>query len=175
MTMLQICLFFMVVFVSLYLYGQMRMQPLEEQMDKLNQDIARMNAQLGRVEANVAGTSNSKLLENEIARLGNELEKRRQIQTLLSSRQIGNTEGLSVYLESFARQHVQGIWLTSFTIGNGGKALGLKGKTLSSELVPVYITRLANEQVLRGTSFNVMELVQPTEPAGQMDFYVSTN
>lgn len=174
-TMLQTGVFFMVVFTLIYLYGQVRMQPLEEQMAKLNHDISQLNAQLGRLEVKASGSSNSKLLENEIVKLGSEVEKRRQIQTLLSSQQVGNTKGLSVYLESFARQHVQGVWLTGFTIGDGGKALGLKGKTLSSELVPVYITRLANEQSMKGTSFNVMELVQPEEPSDPMDFYVSTD
>lgn len=174
-TMLQICAFFVVVFTSLYLYTQMRLQLLQEQMDRVNHDISQMNIQMSRREAKTPVVSNSKLLENEIAKLGGELEKRKQVQALLSSQQVGNTSGLSVYLESFARQHVQGMWLTGFTISSGGKMLGLRGKTLYSELVPVYIAKLADELPLKGTSFNVMELSLPAEPTSQMDFYVSTN
>lgn len=174
-TMLQTSVFFLVVLTSLYIYGELKMQPMQEQYDQVNQDLAQMQGQIARLESKAPAASASKLLENEIEKLGAELEKRKQVQELLASQQVGNTKGLSIYLESFARQHVQGIWLTGFNISNGGKLLGLRGKTLSSELVPMYIARLADEKALSGTAFNVMELVQPQDPAGQMEFYVSTN
>jgi hypothetical protein len=174
-TMLQVSALFLVVLFSLFLYGQMKLQPLKQQLDRINTDTASLNLQLAKLEAQLPGASKSKLLENEIAKLSGELAKRKQIQELLTSRTAGNNEGLSAYLEAFARQHVQGIWLTRFTIANGGKSLGLQGKTLSSELVPVYIEKLAAEALLKGTSFNVMELVRTMEPSSQLDFRVSTN
>jgi len=93
----------------------------------------------------------------------------------LSSRSIGNADGMSGYLEAFARQHVQGMWLTKIAVANGGKRLDLNGKTLSSELVPAYMEKLAGESLLNGMSFNVMELTRPLEPSNQLEFYISTN
>jgi hypothetical protein len=174
-TMLQVSALLLAVLGSLYFYGEMKLQALQAQLVRLNTDLVTLNVQLGRLEAQLSGESKSKLLENEIARLSNELTKRMQVQELLTTRTAGNTEGLSAYLEAFARQHVQGIWLTRFTIANGGKSLGLSGKTLASELVPVYIEKLSGESLLQGTAFNVMELTRPVEPPGQLDFLVSTN
>jgi len=173
--MLQICALFLVVFAGLYFYGQTKLQPLQEQLRKLNTDMAQLNAQMVRLETRQTSETGSKLLENEVARLTNELAKRREIQQLLSSRSLGNTAGLSDYLEAFARQHVQGLWLTRISVANGGKNLALQGKTLSSELVPAYLNKLADESVLNGMSINVMELVRPVEPANALEFRISTN
>jgi Tfp pilus assembly protein PilN len=173
--MLQICALFLVVFAGIYFYGQTKLQPLRDQLQKLNTDIVQVNAQMTRLENQQAVESGSKLLENEIARLSIELTKRKEIQELLSSRSLGNTAGLSDYLEAFARQHVQGLWLTRITVANGGKNLALEGKTQSSELVPAYLGKLAGESVLNGMSINVMELNRPLEPAASLEFRISTN
>lgn len=173
--MLQICVLFIVVFASIYLYGQAGIQPLDEQHTRLSADLGQLNAQLVRLDNRKADDANSKLIENEIARLTRELEKRKEIRELLSTRTLGNTQGLSAYMEALARQHVQGLWLTKITVTNGGKNLGLQGKTSSSELVPLYIGKLAGEQVLNGMSFNVMELSRPAEATNALEFNVSTN
>lgn len=173
--MLQICGLFIVVFMSIYLYGQAKQQPLREQYDKLGADMVQLNLQLGRLAGRDNEAAGSKLLENEITRLENELEKRREMQQLLAGRTLGNSEGMSAYMEAFARQHIQGLWLTKFTVQDGGRNLGLQGKTRSSELVPRYLEKLAGEQVLNGISFNVMQLSRPDEPTNTLDFNVSTN
>lgn len=175
LAMLQICAFFFVVFISLYLYGQITLQPLQEQTARLEQDLRTMGTQLAKLESQRPPESGSRLLENEIARLSNELAKRNQVQNVLSSEAIGNADGMSGYLEALARQHVQGMWLTRIVVANGGKHLGLHGKTLSSELVPRYMEKLASEGLLNGMSFNTLELTRPAQPSSQLDFYINTN
>jgi len=175
LAMLQICAFFFVVFISLYLYGQIKLQPLKEQVVRLEQDVRTLGTQLAKLESQGSGEAGSRLLENEIARLDNELVKRKQVQNVLSSQSIGNADGMSGYLEAFARQHVQGMWLTRIAVANGGKRLDLNGKTLSSELVPAYMEKLAGERLLNGMSFDVMELIRPVERSNQLEFYISTN
>ncbi|MEX2353014.1 MAG: PilN domain-containing protein [Gammaproteobacteria bacterium] len=174
-TMLQICALFVVVFTGIYVYGEMKLQPLRTQLANLDRDLRQQNAEMAKLEGRQTGESGSRLLENEVTRLTNELARHQRVQTMLSSRAMGNTRGLSGYFEAFARQHVQGLWLTKITVTDGGRNLGLNGKTLSSELVPVYINRLTGEQLLNGTAFNVMELSRETGPVRQLDFYVSTN
>ena len=172
--MLQVCGIFLVVFASIYLYGQTKLQPLQEQSIQVRADIAKMNEQLSKMENSAAAVSPSKLVENEIARLSAELQKRQQIKDMLESQTLGNTAGLSSYMTAFARQHVQGMWLTKITVSNGGRNLGLQGKTLTSELLPQYLTRLAGEDVLNGMSFNVLNLSRPVDPANPLEFSVST-
>jgi len=173
--MLQISVIFMVVFASIYLYGQAKLQPLREQSAQVLTDLAKMNAQLAKLENSVTAESPSKLLENEIARLATELQKRQNIKDMLESQALGNTAGLSAYMTAFARQHVQGMWLTKISVSNGGRNLGLQGKTLTAELLPQYLTRLAGEDVLNGMSFGVLNLSRPVDPANPLEFTVSTN
>ena len=82
----------------------------------------------------------------------------RQIVSKLRSGVFGRIGGLSVFLEGFARQHVEGTWLTQVRVRAGGRSIGLQGKALLPDLVPAYIDRLSKEPVLKGTSFSNMEL-----------------
>jgi hypothetical protein len=175
MAMIQITTLFIFAFGAIYLYGEIKMQPIKEQLVSLDSNLVVLKAELVKLQKQHAASSTSKLLENEIARLSKELTQRQQIQNILTNRIQGNTSGLSAYLEAFARQIVQGAWLTNIVINNGGNSLILEGRTLSSELVPVYIDGLAGEPLLNGTSFNVMELSRPDEPSNYFNFRVSTN
>lgn len=174
-TMLQVGLFFLVVFSSLYLYQKTSLNPYEQQLVKIDKELVQLESQLASL--NSPQKNKSKLLENELAKLTKELEQRERIYNVLSSRTFGNSSGFSPYLEAFAKGHVQGTWLTSVNIKQGGASLGLKGKTLSSELVPVYIQRLAAEESLHGSSFNVMELARVENNDGEsgLKFSISTN
>ncbi len=176
MTMLQVGIFFIVIFACLYIYQSSQLKPYKKQLASIDKELV----QLGTQVAVLSGSNKqikSKLLENEIAKLTKELEQRERISRVLSSKSFGNSSGFSSYLEAFAKGHVQGTWLTSVNIKQGGASLGLKGKTLSSELVPVYIQNLAEEESLDGSSFNVMELarVETDEGQSELNFSISTN
>jgi len=176
-TMLQVGIFFLLVFSSLYAYQIVKMKPYGTQLVNLETELSQLNKQVTELEASQKSKGKSKLLENEIEKLSKELEQRERISKILSSRTFGNSSGFSPYLESFARGHVEGTWLTDVNIKQGGASLGLKGKTLSSELVPVYLQRLAEEKNLTGSSFNVMELarVEKEEGGAEISFSISTN
>ena len=176
MTMLQVGVFFLIVFAGLYAYESRNLKPYEKQLASMDKELAQLTVQVEAL-SKVQKQSKSKLLEREISKLTKELEQRERISNILGSRSFGNSEGFSSYLEAFARGHVQGTWLTSVNIKQGGAALGLKGKTLSSELVPVYIQKLAEEQSLNGSAFNVMELarVETEEGDSELNFSISTN
>ncbi len=176
-TMLQAGIFFLFIFLSLYAYQTAKVKPYKEQLTSLEAELSQLSSQVTALEKFQKGNSKSKLLENEIEKLSNELVQRERISKILSSRTFGNSSGFSSYLESFARGHVQGTWLTDVKINQGGAALGLKGKTLSSELVPIYLQKLAEEKNLMGSSFNVMELARVEKEEGdpEISFSISTN
>jgi Tfp pilus assembly protein PilN len=182
MTMAQTSLLFLIVLTTIYFYGEYKIKPLEIQLQHVNQDVATLNAQVNSYRKQTPEQAKSNLLENEITRLEKELKQREEIQAILARQELGNSRGFSGYLEALARQHVEGTWLTRVVIKNGGKALSLEGKTLSSELVPRYIQRLAKENILSGITFNVMELQRPGAgdnhvAAGRnvLDFNISTD
>lgn len=176
MTMLQVGIFFLFVFAAMYAYEANSLKPYEKQLSSIEMELTQLNGQEEVLSSSIK-QSKSKLLEKEIAKLTQELEQRERISRILSGRSFGNSQGFSSYLEAFARGHVQGTWLTSINIKQGGALLGLKGKTLSSELVPVYIQKLAEEKSLDGAEFNVMELarVDTEEGTSELNFSISTN
>jgi hypothetical protein len=73
---------------------------------------------------------------------------------------MGNSTGYSEYLRAFARQTVQGLWLTGIQIGEGGAQLTMSGRALQADLVPVLIGRLKQESVLRGRPLEALAITR---------------
>ncbi len=70
--------------------------------------------------------------------------------------------GYSEYLRAFARQTVQGLWLTSIQVAEGGGQLTMSGRALQADLVPVLIGRLKQEAVLRGRPLDGLTITRST-------------
>ena len=86
---------------------------------------------------------------------------------LLSEIQSGGAYVYSEYLRAFARQSVQGLWLTGIQIGESGGPMTLSGRALQPDLVPVLISRLQREAVLKGRPLEALVItrsVTATEP-----------
>ena len=79
----------------------------------------------------------------------------------LKSGAIGNTQGYSEYLRAFARQSVNGLWLTGFDISGDGAHMSLQGAATNPQLLPAYIQRMNKEAVMRGKSFSTLQMKQP--------------
>lgn len=176
MTMLQVGVFFLLVFSSIYMYQSNKLKPYKKQLIVVNKELIELGSQVAILGGSKT-QSKSKLLENEIRKLTQELAQRERVFNVLSSKTFGNASGFSSYLEAFAKGHVQGTWLTAVKINQGGTLLGLEGKTLASELIPRYIQKLAEEESLHGSSFNVMEIakVETDEGSSEINFSISTN
>jgi hypothetical protein len=84
--------------------------------------------------------------------------------------------GYSEYLRAFARQTVQGLWLTSIQIAEGGAQLTMSGRALQADLVPVLIGRLKQESVLRGRPLEALAITRSTAgtPRTIVDFTVTS-
>ncbi len=173
-TMLTLSTGFLLVFIGIYAYSLYQLKPVETKLGNINIELHRLSNQVESLVKKFPGKSKNKLLETEIARLSNELEKRQAIEKVLIQHSLENTRGFSALLESLARKHVQGTWLTKVSITEGGEALGFEGKTFSSELVPIYIQQLAEEKSFTGLSFNVLELHRSDKDPLDLDFLVST-
>jgi len=74
--------------------------------------------------------------------------------------------GYSEYLRAFARQTVQGLWLTSIQIAEGGAQLTMSGRALQADLVPVLIGRLKQESALRGRPLEALAITRSTAGKG---------
>lgn len=128
--------------------------------------LALEQARLERVGANYAPRGKSQLLQQEIARLETQMRARAEVLELLKGGEFGRTAGFSEYLRAFARQTVNGLWLTGFNIK--GNDMQISGRTLQPELVPTYLQRLQREPAMQGKAFANLEMAIPqTEPANK--------
>ena len=88
-----------------------------------------------------------------------DLAARRTMLAQLSAGTLEATNGYSALLTAFARQSINGLWLTGIAAGTGGHLM-VRGRALQAELLPVYIQRLGREEVLKGRPFEKLELAQ---------------
>ena len=176
-TMIQIFIFFIFIFAGMYAYELYFIGKYRAQLKNLNSDLQQLSVQLEKLRVEQTSRAKSELLKKEIARVSNELAQRRNIQQILSTQTFGNNKGFSSYMEAFARQHVEGSWLTTIRVMQGGESVGLEGKTMSSEYVPIYVQQLSNEQIFAGVSFNSMELQrgENEEDINKLIFKLATN
>ena len=145
---------------------QYQVSDLRAQLRGVQDSIKDQRAQAEKLTGLAAGRKPDPQLEAEIAKLDSELRQAQQAMSALKGGAFGNQEGFAEYLRAFARQSVDGLWLTGFDITGAGE-LELRGRVLRPDLVPNYLQRLSREEVLAGRSFARFEMNRPAEPAGE--------
>lgn len=84
---------------------------------------------------------------------------------VLESGKLGNTFGYAGYFRALAQARVEGVWLTGVDIAGAGNDFGLQGRALHASLLPAYITRLGQQEILKGKTFASLDISQPEPPA----------
>lgn len=173
-TLAMLILFFLVVFAGIYLFSLQNLSVIEAKMAMMDREVRELRGQVEALALKFPKQAESKLLQTEIARLERLLDKRKAVGRALEKHALENERVFSELLESLARQHVEGTWLTRVSIDDGGRSLGFEGKTWSSALVPAYIRRLSGETPLRGLAFNVLEMQRDEKTGSNLKFQVRT-
>ncbi|NHQ90049.1 PilN domain-containing protein [Janthinobacterium lividum] len=145
----------------------------QQAMASLEQREAGVKAALAQVEAKRDQILRDYPLRKKDPALAQELEaveaQRQLLQnasSVLDSGKLGNTLGYAGYFRALAQARVDGVWLTGVDIVGAGNDFGLQGRALHASLLPVYITRLGQQEVLKGKSFASLDIGQPEQPAG---------
>jgi Tfp pilus assembly protein PilN len=118
----------------------------------------------------------NKQLEAEVVRIEGLLQKRQDLLSELKTGAGGNVEGFSRYLGALARRSIDGVWLTGITVGGKANDLVIKGRALSSDLVPAYVSSLGKDPALAGRSVSSLLLSARSDPpakggpAGYVEF-----
>lgn len=157
--------------VALAAYGRFQLSRLDQQVATGNTQLASLQKQLEVFKAQAGARQKSKALEDEVRKREAEVKSLQLVFDILQKGEFGDTKGYSEYLRAFARQIVSGVWLTGFNISGAGAEIGLQGRSLQPDLVPIYIGRLKNEPVMQGKSFAALEMqvpqVEQAEQAGK--------
>jgi hypothetical protein len=83
---------------------------------------------------------------------------------LLQAGGLGHETGHANALGAFARQSVHGLWLTGLVLDH--QQVALRGRSMSPELIPTYVSRLNQEAALQGRSFRALRIERPEQDAG---------
>jgi len=145
------------VLLLLTVFAVMDKAKLNGQLQTLNKQHDQISQQLQQLSS-IDNGSTIEVLQQNIADLEVELTVRQATMTSIKAEGAVNNTGFSLHLEGLARQHFDGLWLTTIELVHGGERMGLAGVAGEPEMVPRYIRNLSNEKVFAGTEFDVFSL-----------------
>lgn len=156
------------------LYGVMLWQAsaARTELKQVERQLATANKRLQEVSQKFGPSAKSQLLEDQVTQLEKQVAARLQVRELLSRGLFSNTTGFSEFFVAFARQHVNGVWLTGFDIVGAGESMRLQGRTVDPAQVPRYVQRLSAERSLAGREFQVFTLSRPENKGEERQLYV---
>jgi hypothetical protein len=159
----------LIVLGSLVFYGYALYQvaQLSKQADRMSERQAGEQTRLVRLSNEFARQHAGQTLADELKRLETQAKAQQAVLMALKNGVIGNTEGYSEYMRAFARQSINGLWITAFDIAGNGSQMSLSGAVVNPKLVPSYIQRLGNEKVMHGKTFSALRIQQPKDDGGR--------
>jgi len=139
---------------------------LKQQRDRLEELAKTEQTRLVQVTQQNPPKTPSDELKQEIAAATTSVSEHQQVLEILKSGITGGNGGFYDVLQGFARQSVNGLWLTGIAVNGAGDQMRISGRAVSPDLIPQYIGKLSGEPVLRGRRFTAFEAAQPKpEPA----------
>ncbi len=149
---------------AIYGYAAVGVAGLESRVRATASQLERERGRLEEIAKTASSRKKNQELESEIMRVEAQVATRQRIMDTLRSGAFGNTDGYSEYLRAFARQIVEGLWLTGFSIVGAGADMAIHGKALQPDIVPAYLRRLNGERIMQGRAFAGMR-IRPPPPA----------
>ncbi|HYA20433.1 MAG TPA: PilN domain-containing protein [Burkholderiales bacterium] len=146
----------LIVALATLAYGYLVYQTdtLSKQVAETDKKAGEEQERLNKLTSELPPQQPSVQLQNEIKNAEAQLKARQEmVDALKHGGPIGSTEGYSQYMLAFARQSVDGLWLTSFDIVGAGSEMVITGRTVRAELVPEFVQRLSREPVMKGKQF----------------------
>lgn len=142
---------------------------LRVQAGQRAQAVLALDGELGAARARlaqVAGAGGVAASEAQLKTLEEMLAARREV---LAALQSGGglspeaTTGFADYLRGLARQTVNGLWLTGFSVAQGGEGMEIRGRMLVADRLPDYIRRLNAEKIFAGRQFVSLQVERPAD------------
>jgi hypothetical protein len=135
---------------------------LARQIGESGRAYEQQKQQFGKITAELSPEKREAQLDQDLKGIEAAIALRRALLGELGTGRLAGSAGYSEYLRAFARQTVQGLWLTSIQIAEGGGQLTMSGRALQADLVPVLIGRLKRESVLRGRPLEGLAITRST-------------
>jgi cell division protein FtsL len=168
-TILQGLALLLVGVLGFYAYATYHMGQLNEEVQDVNKRLEQEKSRLSKAGKEFGPRQKSKELEMQVKDLEKQVREREEILGIQAG---AEGRGFSEYLRAFARQSVNGLWLTSFSLSEGGSKMVIGGRALRADLVPDYLRRLGNEKIMHGQPFSSldMKLTRVEKVGGYFEF-----
>ena len=144
--------------IAIVLFAGRQLQPLREQASQQEGRLKERQARLQAVAVEFAPRASDPLLKTELDTKEARLKSLRQAMQMLRQAEGEGGQGFAEYFRALARQSVNGLWLTEVAVQGERREVSMQGRVLQAALVPAYLSRLGGEPVLRGKSFQTLEL-----------------
>ena len=161
-TMLMSLAAMLLFLVMLQLWGWYQTESAKEQLAMLQGHQLNVLQELANIRASTPQNREAQL-DAEIRIAEAEIERRRQILSIMAGQDTGNASGFSEHLISLSRQHMDGLSLEHFRLSQGGDYVELSGWSYRAEFVPDYARRLSVEDVFQHARFGDMVIERVAE------------
>jgi len=161
-TMLQALGLVVVGLGAFYAYAVWETRALGGLVAQQDSDVAHERARVVEMSG-AQGQGRLHVLQADAQRLQSEARAREALLDKLRSGDLGNSAGFSRYFAAFARHALAGVWLTGFSVGEGGNELQVRGRALEPDLLPDYLRALNLEDVMRGRQVIALRLTAGTQ------------
>lgn len=158
-TMAQSLAILLLGLLAFYGYARYQVAHLQTVSMQSEKRLESAQARVGRLTQQFNPRLKSAALESRIKQTQAELGTLAQAQQALQQSGLSESMGFSPYFKALARQIVEGLWLTRFSVA--GDEMRISGRALKPELVPAYIRRLSTEPIMQGRRFSTLEMRQP--------------
>ena len=167
------CLAVMVVWLGgLSGFESWRTGRIERSVNQVEEREA-SNLQLAaRASSALRPTATIAQLDAEAKKLSADIASREQALDIVRRGSVSASSGFAARLEALSRQDIEGIWLGRILLGSGESRLAFQGSTTDRNLLPKYLTALAQEHALDGVRFDTLSMRRalPAEAPAQIVF-----
>lgn len=154
-----------VLMFGYYSYAQKQLSILTTQRSQIADELTAIQAQLKQTALLHTPHELNKALLDQITQLEQKVKMQQQILQTVNQSSATPEKGYAALMRAFAKQSLNGLWLTSFSIDSFTEQLNISGRTLQADLVPEYISRLGNEPALKGKLFASLNMSLPKADA----------
>lgn len=163
----------LIVLLALFTgYSNYHTRHLEQQLVQEKSALEALQLELQKISLQQASRQTNQL-DNEVLRLQQERERRKQILAIISSQDLGNAKGFSAQMQAIARQSLETLALEAFSLQEGGNYVEFSGKTRQPDQVPLYLQRLRSESSFASVRFGVLNVERETSDAVALNFQVA--
>lgn len=135
---------------------------LQQQLAAAQGQARQLQEELGIAGKALAERKANTALAKDIELAADSLKQREDVLRVLDLVKPSGEAGFAGYFMAFARQTIEGVWLTGFSIAQD--RMEIHGRMVDGALLPVYIRRLDAESAFRGRRFAALDMkgVVPT-------------